>query len=595
MNSFRQKIFISYLILLIVFLVLMFPFVTGSVEQIVFKTMSERADELIDIVKQTHDDDSLIAALKNQRHLIFFRVGILDDKHQLLYDSHTRRLLGPYYFPIQSKAHPEVEDAIANGIGYAEDYSKLVGQKLIYLAKRFDLHGKIYVIRLAFPYQYIQDLRKNFEIGFVLFSSAILILFSLMNWLILNHFTSPIRQIIDAIKPYEEQNVAKIPEIHLRVSPQDDFTKLANTLNALGQLVKNQIETLTNERNEKEAILESLAEGVLAVDQNLLISYANSKALQFLELDRNSIGEPFSAKIHERCLELLVQCQKDGCIINDAFQMKQNEKKLYINAVVCPREKERGAILVLQDKSIHNKILEMRKDFIANASHELKTPITIIRGFAETLQDRPNLDPETVKEVVEKIVRNCQRMTKIVKNLLTLADIENLPRFRIHQCNLLNMIDNLIHNFQSIYPHVRVTKNISIDSPFIYADEELLEVALMNILDNAAKYSKENPQIEVSVQKIPNFIQIQIFDNGIGIPEQDLENVFQRFYSVNRAHSKKVGGSGLGLSIVQTIVEKHFGKISVSSKFGHWTKFSILLTDDLEARLDNKIEQLSFL
>lgn len=585
-RSFRQKFFFSYFALLLVFLALMFPFVAGSVQKIVYNSMCNRADELIAKLELAKDEEGLLRVIKDQKHYIFYRIGILDDEQRLLYDSHTKRLMRPLFFPLQFATHPEVEQARQHGIGYAEEYSYILGQKLIYVAKRFEFHGKNYILRLAFPYQYTQELRRNFEIGFVLFSSVVLILFSAVTSLVLNRLTNPIKQIIEAIKPYQKGKDTSIPEIHLNAHPDDEFTQLANTLNSLNERIKSQIDQLTHERNEKEAILESLAEGVLAVDADMTILYANTMAREFLGLDRSLLGLPFPQGLHPHYFELLTLCHKEEKLITDAIQMTHQDKKLFLNVLVCPRENRRGAILVLQDKSIHYKVLEMRKDFIANASHELKTPITIIRGFAETLQDNLSLPREMIVDITEKIVRSCERMTKTIRNLLTLADIENLPSSRIGPCDLVHLAKACRQTLVSVYPHVECTLFYDETHSFeISADAELLEVALMNLMDNAAKYGRENPTIHVSLEQMVGFIKISVKDNGIGIPETELEQIFQRFYRVNKMHSKKLGGSGLGLSIVETIVEKHFGKIFVHSCLGQGSTFTMLIADNLKETL----------
>jgi signal transduction histidine kinase len=586
-RSFRQKFFVSYLVLLFVFLALMFPFVAGSVHRIVYNSMNNRADELIAKLKDAKDEAGLIETIKDQKHYSFYRIGILDDQQRLLYDSHTRRLLRPLFFPLQFTSHPEVQQALETGVGYSEEYSYILAQKLIYVAKSFVFQGKTYVLRLAFPYQYTQELRQNFEIGFVLFSSMALILFSVMTGLVLHRLTSPIRQITKAIEPYHQGFSADIKKIELNTHPDDEFSQLANTLNSLSDLIRSHIESLTHERNEKEAILESLVEGVLAVDADMTLSYANTMALSLLGLDRSALGKPFPSNIHSRYFELLQLCQKESSLFTDAWPLVHQEKKLFLNILVCPRENKRGAILVLQDKSIHYKILEMRKDFIANASHELKTPITIIRGFAETLQDNLNLPRLMVVDITEKIVRNCERMTKTIRNLLTLADIENLPRSRIGFCNLVELAESCRQNLLSFNSKVQVDIFYNEEQCFdIACDRELLEVALSNLLDNAAKYSKDTPRIRIDLERLPNKIKIAVTDNGIGIPESELENIFQRFYRVNKMYSKKLGGSGLGLSIVETIVEKHFGKIFVTSTLGQGSSFTMLIADDLETRAE---------
>ena len=226
-------------------------------------------------------------------------------------------------------------------------------------------------------------------------------------------------------------------------------------------------------------------------------------------------------------------------ILTDSISVSEG-KKLYLDLIAAPKTRSSGAIIVLQDKSSHYKVLEMGKDFVANASHELRTPITIIRGFAETLQDLPEISKEMLTDITEKIVRNCQRMDNLVKNLLTLADIENLPETRFKQCDVLSMLDNCRHLLLSIYPEAQVEIQKSEDRIMLYADSDLLELAIMNLFDNAAKYSKPPAHIIASIEQTGDEVHLKIRDHGIGIPPADLEHIFERFYTVNKAHSRRL-------------------------------------------------------
>jgi signal transduction histidine kinase len=586
MRSFRQKVIVSYLILLLVFLGLMFPSVTNSVQSIVFRSMSDCADTLIAGLAVARNDEELVQILKDQRSQQFYRVGILDSQRRLLYDSHTKRLLGTPFFPLQFVTQPEVEDALQDGIGYAEEYSHLLGQKLVYLAKRFDFHGQPYVIRLAFPFQYIQDLRDCFTVGFLFFGSLVLILFSALASIVLNHLSSPIRTITGAIRDYKEGNLDTLPNVRLKLSPQDEFSHLANTLNSLSHRVRLEIESVTRERNEREAILESLSEGVIAVDNQFLISYANRKALAFLELDHDVIGRPLPPELDPKYQRLLEQCCLKRQLVVDEIEMRRANDSLYFNVVATPRDFGGGALLVLHDTSVQHRILEMRKAFIANASHELKTPITVIRGFAETLHDNTELPQKTVEEVTNRIVASCQRMTSIIKNLLTLADIENLPSFRVTSHNLLDVTRTCVATVQAIRPDAKISIHCDHGELFTAeVDSSLIEMAITNLLDNGAKYSEGPANIDVKLRREGSWTIIDVQDQGIGIPEADLKNVFQRFYRVNKAHSTKLGGSGLGLSIVETIINKHLGKIEVKSSLGQGSTFSIFLPSNLGEKL----------
>ena len=345
-----------------------------------------------------------------------------------------------------------------------------------------------------------------------------------------------------------------------------------------------QIQNLTEERNEKEAILESLLEGVLAVDHDFRVKYVNFMGSKMLAIPKRYLhGKKLPEHMKQaqktllkKCRELLQECQNREAVVTDSVFL-EDKVKVYIDLIASPISGRRGAIIVMQDKSSHYKVLEIGKDFVANASHELRTPITIIKGFAETLQDLPQITPEMLKEITEKIVRNCERMEKLVRNLLTLADIENLPESRFQDCDIIVLIEKVEQMLLYLYPNATITFTNKIDSLYLKADSDLLELALANIFHNAAKYSKGPAKITVSVEQIAEEVKIVICDQGIGIPEADLEHIFDRFYTVDKTHSRRLGGAGLGLSIVKNIIQKHDGMISVTSKVGVGTCFTIFL------------------
>lgn len=583
MFSFRKKILLAYLTVFLLFLAGMYPFATRTVQKIATKAMYDRSQELIETIQTAPNDEALIRRLKEQKAVVFFRMSVINNEHKLLYDSHTKRVLGPRFSSEYIVDHPEVLEAFKTGRGYYEDYSKLLGQKFAYLAIAFDFHGKTYVLRTAFPYKYVTELTHDFETGVIILAAAMLLLFSLMTWFIINHLTSPIQQIIKAVLPFQRGETNVVPSIELKnLSKTDEFVKLADTLNSLSVKIQKHITTLVQERNEREAILESLVEGVIAVDVNRVITYANNMASKLLE-NPHLVGSTFqdlreqipnSQKFHS----LLLDCQTQNKPLTDTLQIKRESQKIFIDIVAAPTKENSGAILVLQDKTSHYKLLEMRKDFIANASHELKTPITIIRGFAETLHDNPNLPMETFQEVTAKIVRNCTRMTNLIKDLLTLTDVENLPQSRLMECDLYEIIKNCRDSVREVHREALISIEKPTDQDMrLVADANLLEHAFINLIDNGAKYSIPPAQITITMRKENGKIVVDIADKGIGIPAADLEHIFQRFYTVDKAHSRKLGGSGLGLSIVETIIEKHFGQVTVQSEVGVGTTFTVIL------------------
>jgi len=578
MFSFRQKIFVSYLTVFLIFIVLMFPFVTRWVQKIVLQSMETRAAELVEHIQDAPNNDALVRRLKDQKSIMFFRSSIITHEHKVLYDSHTKRLLGPKFSQDYVVDHPEVLQAFQEGIGYHEDYSQILNQKFAYFAKAFDFHGKTYVLRTAFPYQYVREIIHDFEIGFLGLATLVLLLFSIMTWFVIHYLTQPIQRIINAVKPYQEGTQHVLPHIELgRSNDNDDFNKLAYTLNSLSHKIQSHIDMITKERNEKETILESLVEGVVAVDDDMQVTYTNHMAIKLMNCGDMLLGKKFSVLHQELCENLLQQCQQEKKPLNDTLEIYREGKKLYLDIVSAPKKDNAGAILVLQDKTAHHKIFEMRRDFIANASHELKTPITIIRGFAEALHDNPDLPIEMQREVTSKIVRNCNRMAALIKDLLTLADIENIPSSRLSLFDLSQLTERCTSMLAEIFPDAQVIIDKCKDEILLFADMDLLELAIMNLIENAAKYSNRPAHITVTLNEEDNHVIVKVIDKGLGIPAADQEHIFDRFYTVDKAHSQKMGGSGLGLSIVKTIVEKHFGTITLQSELGKGSTFTICL------------------
>ncbi len=335
---------------------------------------------------------------------------------------------------------------------------------------------------------------------------------------------------------------------------------------------------------EKEILFQSLEEGVLIVDEEMIITDVSRSTVHLLKVQkRELIGKRVSSCLQpdlkallDKIEYLLETCQQTGIPMTDSILIEE-KRKIYLELMAIPKNSSQGAILLFQDKSSHYKVVEMGKDFVANASHELKTPITIIKGFAETLQDIGDLPKEIYLDIIEKIVRNCQRMEKLVKNLLTLADLESLPFSRFEACDLKALLTSCKEMEEALHPQAHFRIECPHEDVFVLADVDLLELAIINLIENAVKYSKGPAQIDLIVESHEGEICLQIKDQGMGIPEEALEHIFDRFYTVNKAYARRLGGAGLGLSIVKNIIEKHQGRITAASVLGEGTTFSLNL------------------
>lgn len=599
---FRTKIFLSQLLLFFLFVLLVFPFVEKTVTRIAHRSLYEFANNLIRNLNGADGEEYLVHYLQRPEFFTFFRVSLLNAKGQLIYDSHLSRLWGDKFIPFYPTEHPEVIEAIEQGQGYSEGYSQIFLRRFIYIAKSFEVAGEKYILRLAFPYYQLEELYRNFDIGFWILSLVLLLFFAITMWLIFYRLSRPISDIIKAIAPYQRGDVDKFPKIHIKASKNqnDEFVRLVMTLNSLSERVQEHIQSLKEERDEKEAILESLGEGVISVDRSMRIRYINYIGSKMLGIHKNKLlglifpknkGIGVSTGLVQKTKELLMQCQREHAILNDFFLLEEG-RKVYLDLVAAPKSSGNGAIVVLQDKSSNYKMVEMGKDFVANASHELRTPITIIKGFAETLHDHPMMSPTMLSDVTEKILRNCIRMENLVKKLLVLTDIENLQETRFKLIDLVTVVENCCHEIGKLHPEavLSIEKNAQVIK--LEGDSDLIELAITNIIENGIKYSKNKPEIMISLESFLENVKIAIRDNGIGIPENDIDHIFERFYTVDKTHSRKLGGAGLGLSIVKTIVEKHSGMINADSVLGKGTCFTIILPVAKLRRFEEESEEL---
>ena len=585
--NFRKKIVLSHLLLFLVFALVAFPFLDKGVGRIVLNNLLANSSALIPILQKANGQQEMIGTLKSSQEYFFFRVSLFDERGRMLYDSTLGEIGKEQQIAFLSLTSQEVTEVFKNQVLFTTSEAVALQQKLTYCSLSFKLLGTPYILRTAIPFTQVEQLTKELRNWFYAFCAVVLLFFGGLAWLFFYRLNFPIRQIIRAIPPYpsgQEELIAPIT-LSASIDAKDPFYKLAQTLNALAERLREQIQRITAERNEKQAILESLGEGVVAVDAELRVLYMNFVGSKMLGIARQravgkKLSEIASSDLIKKSTLLVQACQERRTVLTDS-SLIEDGRKIYLELIAAPKATGTGAILVLQDKSSDYRVLEMGKDFVANASHELRTPITIIKGFAETLQDLPELPREMVVDITEKIVRNCERMDTLVKNLLTLADLENLPNSRFHECDLVALVEGCREVVLAVYPSAEIAIDKSEEPIVIAADSDILELAIINLLDNAAKYSPPPAKIRVRIDRAIDEVVIAIRDEGIGIAPADQEHIFERFYTVDKARSRRFGGAGLGLSIVRTIIERHSGTISVSSTVGQGTTFVIRLPVNL--------------
>lgn len=570
MLSFRQKILLGLAAFFVAISVILIP-VTLFLSSAVHESMLLRQTHaLVKKLERVSAPQEMAGYLEAHQEKFFMNVALFDSAKGALFS---------YPPSAEHEITPAIFIALKEGKSIEKHYSSFYEQEMLYTAIAFESRGKRYVLRMGLPYSLLQHTQRAWNVVVLSLSLGSLLLFGLCTALLLQIFTRSINQILNAIKSYRVAKEEFIPHFQLsKVAEQkDEFGQLAETLNALSTKIEHQISSLTQEKNNKAAILESLGEGVIAVDHAMTVIYINRMAEVLLDVKKKELlGKNFILSKKEKCHQLIHEAQEKNETAVAVLQVDKKPKR-YIDAIAVPRGKE-GAILVLQDKTSLHKVIELGKDFIANASHELKTPITIIRGFAETLHDHPEISHEVYSEITAKIVSNCERMEKLVRNLLTLAAVdEGLPRSRLHECDLLDLVEQARQTILTVHPVAEIEVEVREEIPYLLLDGDLIMQAVLNLIDNAVKYSKPPAQVRVVLEKGNHTVTIAVHDRGVGIPPEDLERIFERFYAVDKSHSRSLGGSGLGLSIVERIIEKHRGSIDVASEVGKGSTFTLIL------------------
>lgn len=332
-------------------------------------------------------------------------------------------------------------------------------------------------------------------------------------------------------------------------------------------------------------ILELCDDGIIILDQALNVTYLNSAFASFLGLGKvykklfYDLEVKKSLELFEHIKDLLKRSYQYQTLLRENITLKNSP--ITFEVTLIPLEEKQGFAIFVKDTTKNVRSVSMGKDFIANATHELRTPITIIKGFIETLTDLPQVSEAMLDEISDKILRSCNRMDRIVKNLLILTDLDHLSKAQFKNFDLEALIDNCSHTLYSIFPDAKVSLTCLSKDSKTFADPDLLELAIMNLMQNAVKYSPGSAIIDITIDKKGHDVVITIADHGQGIPKEFQESIFERFATVDKTASRKLGGAGLGLSIVKTIVEKHGGKIHASSNPGGGAKFIMSLPKEV--------------
>lgn len=528
-------------------------------------------DEWLEGQQQTQDGGQIVrqvaSLLEVGEHKV--RVTVLDVQGNVLADSETT--------PKAMENHlerPEVQQALAEQRGYDVRMSETMKHRYYYAAKRLD--GQI--LRIALPMEQLDATRIRLLLCAVIGLCGGFVVAMWLSIGLSRRIIRPVEEMASAAEVMAEGDFG------VRVSPgKDELGVLAQDFNRMASRLEKLVTAQEQNRAQLDAVLQSMEDGVLAVDDKGCVLLSNPRAEQLLD-SALVLGEPLKkgmavAKLHNAMLDVLGDGQSSRW--EWTVPGTSNILSVYISPLHVHKDAQAtGAMAVLSDLTRMRRLEQMRSDFVANVTHELKTPLTSIRGYIELLQTGQR-DEQTRNRFYEIIDIEAERLSALIEDILQLAEIEG-SREQVHrrQTDLNDVIGEVVRRFG---PHAKKREiALTVDVPqeaMVRGSAARLQQLLGNLVDNAIKYNRQGGSVQVHVRRERRCWVVRVEDTGIGIPQEHLYRIFERFYRVDKGRSRLEGGTGLGLSICRHIAALLGGSIQVDSTLGEGTVFTVTLPD----------------
>jgi len=474
----------------------------------------------------------------------------------------------------------EIKEALKTGFGLSKRYSYTLKKDLLYLAVPFGKKGIEGVVRLAMPLSAV----ALFEAGsqkIVFFSLFLAFLFSLgFTYFISMIISRPLEEMAGIARAMAAGDFSRKPSVRSR----DEVGDLARAITHMSDQIREKIDAIEQEKAKLDAVIMHMFEGIMVVDEKGVVQLMNPSLRKAFLIDipvhgRRAVEVVRNSILSEMLGDLLAG--KERIISHELVLTFPDERVIQVNGVaISTLNKIDGAVLVFHDITELRRLEKVRQDFVANVSHELRTPVASIKGYAETLLSGAMDDKQALKEFLGTIHENSDRLVNLINDLLDLARIES-GRMKISPVAMeaAPVILRCLHILEKTVQDKKLSVSMELPDKMsrVLADEARFSQVVLNILDNAVKYTPEGGSIFVKARVHDKMVQFDVTDTGIGIPEQDLPRIFERFYRVDKARSRDLGGTGLGLSIVKHIVLAHGGEVWASSQLGRGTTFSFTL------------------
>jgi len=578
---FLWKLYYPYLILILISL-LIFGIYSSKVYEDFYISKTEESLKyravLINEELTVLNFDSITSKhiLEKYDKLTDTRITIIDISGKVIADSREN--------PSQMESHadrPEFIEALKGNIGFASRYSHTLQTNLMYVAVPFYYNNQLKaVLRTAVVIEKVNMPFSGLYPTIIYGGIAVLIIIAIFGFVISRMKSKPILEMQNAAERFARGNFSEM--IYPPKNPE--LRILAGSLNDMAKQLDEKINIIGEQKKLQLAVLESMKEGVLAVDYDEKILLMNKTAGIILTIDEtNSIGRTLQETIRIPNIQKFVKAlMQSGGIEETEFEIKrETDKTLQLKGAYLTdnENKNIGVVILINDITGLRYLDTLKREFVANVSHELKTPITAIKGFVETLRDGAINQPQNAKRFLDIVYKHSERLNAIVEDLLSLSRLEEKSfEIEFESIKIRSLLKTAVDNYEFKSKEKLIEIDLDCEENLsAKINNQLIVQAVENLIDNAIKYSDIKTHIMISAFKDENKLIIKVQDEGCGIPEENFPRLFERFYRIDKSRSRDEGGTGLGLSIVKHIAQVHKGSVEVESEPGKGSTFTIIL------------------
>ncbi|MGV8058339.1 MAG: ATP-binding protein [Smithellaceae bacterium] len=567
------KIFATYLVIIALSFFILNLFVRDEIKKVMTLQIEGQLMTYVQLVDLS-SPEAISQQIGQIARISGARVTLVDVKGKVFADS-EKEVAG-----LENHLdRPEIQEARLKGKGSSIRFSRTIGVDMLYVAVPVMTGSAVTgYVRLARPLYDVRNTTEKVYDSFFLTIFVVAVCSLIIAIIFSYRLTAPIK----ALERFTEKLRQGAPEGAVLLNTADETKKLADNINYLVDELNSQIRLANEENSKLVTAFASMTEGVMILDASDRIEVVNQAmsnilAMQYGDVAGKTLMEAF------RNVELqkaFLKYKETRQIVSQEITLGNLQPVILgvsISGVKGNTDNEK-TMIVFHDVTRLKKLEQVRVDFVANVTHEIRTPLTAILGYLETIRDGAIKNPEETRKFIDIIISQAQRLNRLVEDLLIISRIElGEMNFHFEDTSLKDVLAGIL---PLVEPQARL-KNIALDNLIsakpvpIKADKDRLSQIIINVLDNAVKFTPENGKVSIAADESNGYAVITVSDTGIGVPKEELERLGERFYRVDRNRSRELGGTGLGLSIVKHLMIAHGGKIEIESKLGHGTKVSL--------------------